>query len=214
MTALARGRRPNSDDFVGQKFGRLLVLERIVAKGKNSAYLCKCDCGQIAQISRCGLRSGTQSCGCLRKELCETGRLYKKVLVVCSNCRAQFIGNRKHVYCPRCANQRTNERAVIHRRKIKMETFDAYGKVCACCGLDDWRFLTIDHIHNDGVFERKALYGAKDGYASAGGGYAFYMHLRRLGYPQGRYQVLCYNCNSAKAAFGECPHIADKKSAL
>lgn len=29
-----------------------------------------------------------------------------------------------------------------------------YGKVCACCGFDDIRFLSVDHVNNDGKRDR------------------------------------------------------------
>jgi len=58
-------------DLKGQRFGRLLVLERC----ENNYYgrtcwLCKCDCdGKIVKITTKSLRNGdTQSCGCLNKE--------------------------------------------------------------------------------------------------------------------------------------------------
>lgn len=57
-------------DLVGQRFGRLTVLERIGSNGGKYVYWrCKCDCGNIVDIATRSLRSsGTVSCGCNRRE--------------------------------------------------------------------------------------------------------------------------------------------------
>lgn len=57
-------------DLTGQRFGRLLVLER----GENSRrgvarWVCRCDCGGTSIVQRDNLRGGhTTSCGCLHDE--------------------------------------------------------------------------------------------------------------------------------------------------
>ena len=90
-------------------------------------------------------------------------------------------------------------RNVAHRAKIKLEVFNYYGRVCRCCGEGDLRFLTLDHIANNGAEERKRL-------GSRGIGHAFYTYLRIEGFPAG-YQVLCWNCNCGKRMNGGiCPH--------
>lgn len=83
-----------------------------------------------------------------------------------------------------------------HRRKARHEALMAYGGKCACCGLDNEPFLSIDHINNDGAEHRKITGGA---------GYHIYVWLRVNKYPPG-FQVLCYNCNLAKQHYGICPH--------
>lgn len=57
-------------NLVGQKFGRLLVLERDNERNSKHAYwICQCDCGTIKSIRQDVLRDGTtQSCGCLARE--------------------------------------------------------------------------------------------------------------------------------------------------
>ena len=54
-------------DLRGQKFGRLLVLERAENdKNGRPAWRCACDCGNELVVRGGSLRSGnTQSCGCL-----------------------------------------------------------------------------------------------------------------------------------------------------
>lgn len=62
---------------------------------------------------------------------------------------------------------------------------------CGCCGEINIKFLAVDHINNDGYKDR---------------GKYIYDKVRNEGFPKDRYQVLCHNCNMAKAFYGECPH--------
>jgi hypothetical protein len=78
-------------------------------------------------------------------------------------------------------------------QKVKTEVVAAYGGKCGCCGEDNLVFLTIDHVNNDGAAHRREV-----------GRSGIYFWLRRKGYPEG-FQVLCWNCNMAKA-LGGCPH--------
>jgi hypothetical protein len=57
-------------DLTGQKFNRLLVVERVKTnKSKNSKWLCKCECGEYTTVLACHLKSGhTKSCGCAKIE--------------------------------------------------------------------------------------------------------------------------------------------------
>lgn len=57
-------------DLTGQRFGRLLVLERDGSdKQKNATWKCLCDCGNQVVKTGIYLRNGdTRSCGCLQKE--------------------------------------------------------------------------------------------------------------------------------------------------
>jgi hypothetical protein len=57
-------------DLAGQRFGRLVVIERIENdKSKNARWICLCDCGNETIVVTRDLRSGhTQSCGCLNRD--------------------------------------------------------------------------------------------------------------------------------------------------
>lgn len=77
--------------------------------------------------------------------------------------------------------------------RVRLLMIDAYGGKCNCCGERNTRFLTIDHINNDGYKER--------------GNRGIMFKLRRLGWPKDIYQLLCWNCNCGRAANGGiCPH--------
>jgi hypothetical protein len=54
---------------VGDKFGRLTVMEHIGSEGGSRVWKCKCECGNICDVKSHFLRSGKKgSCGCLRRE--------------------------------------------------------------------------------------------------------------------------------------------------
>lgn len=59
---------PSRIDIVGQRFGRLVVLEdtgRRATDG-NVLWSCRCDCGVCSTVDGSSLRKGnTRSCGCL-----------------------------------------------------------------------------------------------------------------------------------------------------
>ena len=71
---------PPLKNEVGNKYGRLTVLERSPQKGAPVRWICRCDCGNITTVAGTSLRNGhTQSCGCLGKEKLEEGRHGKKI---------------------------------------------------------------------------------------------------------------------------------------
>lgn len=77
-----------------------------------------------------------------------------------------------------------------YRAKIKIEMVEAYGGECKECGEVDSIVLNLDHIEDNGAVERRDS-GIK-------GGFKFYMQLRKQGWPQEGYQLLCCNCNYRK----------------
>ena len=89
--------------------------------------------------------------------------------------------------------------------QLKVETLDAYGGKCRCCGEAEIKFLTLHHAEGKGADQREAL-GLKRHGSS---GVQFYAHLRRLGFPQDLgLEVLCFNCHMAISKWGTCPHKA------
>lgn len=56
-------------DLVGQRFGRLLVLERAHNRAGRVAWTCECECGNQTVVLSGNLQPGrTESCGCLHRE--------------------------------------------------------------------------------------------------------------------------------------------------
>jgi len=86
----------------------------------------------------------------------------------------------------------------IKAKELKQEIVNHYGGKCACCGIKEICFLTIDHINNDG-------YKSKNGKKNRISGYLWYKKIVK-DYPKDL-QILCFNCNVAKQHNGgECPH--------
>lgn len=80
---------------------------------------------------------------------------------------------------------------------------DAYGGACVCCGEVETAFLCIDHIQNDGARHREQI---GQGVRQIGSGSVMMAWLVQQGFPSG-FQLLCANCNQAKASVGVCPHV-------
>lgn len=56
-------------NLIGQRFGRLTVVGRAENIGKQTAWLCLCDCGGSVSVRYRSLaKAETKSCGCLRSE--------------------------------------------------------------------------------------------------------------------------------------------------
>lgn len=66
----------NTQDLVGQRFNKLVVLEILSRKNSRNRYLCQCDCGNLTEVWSHHLKSGkTKSCGCLKYEYVPPNRL-------------------------------------------------------------------------------------------------------------------------------------------
>lgn len=62
--------RIRSAKLLGQRFGRLVVIEKLGVGSGGNRWLCRCDCGNTHEAGTGGLRNGgIQSCGCLQREL-------------------------------------------------------------------------------------------------------------------------------------------------
>lgn len=88
----------------------------------------------------------------------------------------------------------------------RQQVLDGYGGQCTCCGESHKEFLTVDHVNNNGNQERKEK-------RHRGIGSLFYKDIIDAKFPPS-YQLLCYNCNAAKARCGLCPHITANKSGV
>ncbi len=126
--------------------------------------------------------------------------------------KADCHPNRPHVargMCSRCISKdqydqnpeqaRATARASGKRMrdKLRTELLAAYGGKCACpkCPEGNPAFLTLEHVGGGGGEHRRQV-----------GSHA-YADLRRRGFPQEGYALLCWNCNSASRFTGVCPHM-------
>ena len=68
------------EDLIGQKFGRLTVIElfKHPTDNKRTYWKCKCECGKEPIVRAGSLKAGnTKSCGCLKRELTSKNLSYK-----------------------------------------------------------------------------------------------------------------------------------------
>lgn len=111
----------------------------------------------------------------------------------CRKCGKPPLPNKRQ--CAACL-----DRALLYRERLRDEVFEAYGGyTCVCCGCTTKEFLQLDHVHNDGAEHRRTI-----------GTVSLHAWLKRNGFPP-IIQVLCCNCNYAKANYGVCPHQLDKE---
>lgn len=79
------------------------------------------------------------------------------------------------------------------RKELRLAVFRKYGGRCVCCGEDDIRFLTIDHVNGGGRADNQNSMG-------------FLRKLVRFKVQKNR-RLLCYNCNCSRKDYnGICPH--------
>jgi hypothetical protein len=139
------GRKPV--DKVGQRFGKLLVLEDTGRrKSENVIWLCRCDCGNNTEVLSGSLMSGnTSSCGCLNKRNLQHGYAPRGKRTATYN---SWYGMKN-----RCSNQNDvaykyygGRGITIYERWMIFENF-----------LDDMgerpEGKTIDRIDNNGNYE-------------------------------------------------------------
>lgn len=113
--------------------------------------------------------------------------------------RQHYHENREQILRSRHLSR--NHARYINR--LKQEVFNHYGNKCYCCDLRDPRFLTIEHLNNDGYTVK---YKSGKGKRLAGTG--LYRHIIDAGFPSD-ITLACFNCNCARAYWGrggECPH--------
>ncbi len=112
---------------------------------------------------------------------------------LCTSCYSK----RRYDQDPEKARQLSRESQKRGRDKLRTELLAAYGGKCACpkCPEGNPAFLTLEHVGGGGGEHRKQV-----------GSHA-YADLRRRGFPQEGYALLCWNCNSASRFTGVCPHM-------
>lgn len=132
----------------------------------------------------------------------------------CSNCKEVLSKNNTYKnYDINLCNNCVDLKAIVKNKTInidakrkryakqqtittKANVINGYGKKCKCCGEENQLLLTIDHVNNGGTKIRNdtKIFGV-----------VFYRWLISNNFPSD-YQLLCYNCNCSKGAYGQCYH--------
>jgi hypothetical protein len=112
---------------------------------------------------------------------------------LCTTCHSK----QRYDQDPASAQRLARESQARTRKRLRDQLVEAYGGKCACSGCPETNqaFLTLEHVNRDGGEHRKKV------------GSHVYADLRRRGFPQEGYTLLCWNCN-AMTRFGKtCPHL-------
>lgn len=143
-------------NYIGEKYGKLTILEFMYKKNSHYYYKCKCDCGNEKIIALASLRNGnTKSCGCYHKEVCI--KKFKKDhndLSYISRKRLHTIWNhmKYRCYSKKCSNYKN-----YGGRNIKIcdewKDFNNFYNWALKNGYQN--NLSIDRIDNDKNYEPK-----------------------------------------------------------
>ena len=98
----------NKINMIGQKFGKLTVLEECKERNRHGkiVYKCLCGCGNIVNIIGLHLRNGnTRSCGCLRALNIKAGQKFGRLTVI-KEVKDQKLGKAYKCVCD-CGNLAT-----------------------------------------------------------------------------------------------------------
>lgn len=72
--------KKNINNLIGQRFGRLIVIQQTESRRGHATWICKCDCGKIKAVVGSDLLNGDiKSCGCLKSSYAE--QLINKILI-------------------------------------------------------------------------------------------------------------------------------------
>ena len=125
------------------------------------------------------------------------------------NIQQSKIARRWWINLPFEKKQEIYERERARYWALRLEVLALYGGQCACCDESNPKFLTFDHMNNDGSKDRR-----KTGGYGYGGNVRGWMNKLKKEYPVTGIQVLCWNCNCARQMnSGVCPHI-DKEQTI
>ena len=193
------------------------IRRRVLVDGMDHEKVCKLFGAAEVTVRRVCLIDGT--CTKCLKNPSEPGR--KR----CANCipsadrswrksnkksKMREVENKKNGLCGcgntpefgfrKCSECRFERQSGIKKRRLRLraEAIKAYGSECYCCGEDNPRLLTIDHVNNDGHAMRKVSRLHRDD---------IYKVVKREGYPT-TYRLACYTCNLGRDKEPDkvCPH--------
>lgn len=137
-------------DLTGQRFGRLVVIDRAWDK-PGVWWNCTCDCGKTKPIRSSQLRYGhTQSCGCLRDEMREE---HNKPTHGETNTRLYSIwrGMKKRCYQPTSAGYKNYGGRGITVCDEWIASYESFRDWSLANGYADG--LTLDRIDLNGNYE-------------------------------------------------------------
>jgi hypothetical protein len=141
-------------DLTGQRFGRLLIIERIEnGKGRATMYLAQCDCGKFVKVRAGNIRKGvTTSCGCYHREIASQAHKHGQA-------RKKNSTRLYNIWCgmkTRCNSQNAMDYKYYGAKGIGVckeweQDFQTFSDWAIKNGYNDT--LTIDRINSEGNYE-------------------------------------------------------------
>lgn len=133
-------------DLVGQRFGKLAVIERVGTRNSNVDWKCQCDCGNTHNVVTKYLVGGyTQSCGCLQLEKARKHDPERGVWRTPEY--RSFMGAKA-----RCQNPNTRDYPEWGGRGIKFN-FTSFQEFYAAVGPRPSKHYTLERVDNNGHYE-------------------------------------------------------------
>ena len=134
---------PPRINLIGQKFGRLTVIEKAPSRKGKTYWKCLCDCGEYKVVQTRHLKNGKiRSCGCLSNENNPFNHTFSDNLNaprICPLCGEKFIPNNvKRIYCYNCIPKGlpSKERIKLVLRLLKHKLILYKGGKCERCGYN------------------------------------------------------------------------------
>lgn len=126
--------KSNTIDLIGERFGRLTVTAKTDKRqGRTIVWKCKCDCGNVTEVSSDNLRTNhTRSCGCLNEEVA-TARIIE---VAKGN-----VGDKHPNFNPALSDEeRLNNRYQLNGQNLhdwRVKVYERDNYTCQACGLKE-----------------------------------------------------------------------------
>lgn len=134
------------------------------------------------------------------KDYCVDNKFDDGLRRICRDCTREIERDRYKNW----SQEKKDKNRIYHknlRNEARKKIISIYGGKCSCCGEERFEFLAIDHVNGNGNNMRKNKIHPQ--------GAGFYYWLVKNNYPKD-FQILCHNCNMAKAFYGYCPHKQEK----
>lgn len=138
-------------DLVGQRFGRLTVIERCGSRYGRASWRCRCDCGNEIIATSGNLVERTRSCGCYQKDRAKESQTLHGM----AHTKINFIWIAMK---QRCSNPKNQGFKNYGGRGIKVcqewqDSFEAFYDYVSQLPHFGEPGYSLDRINNDGNYE-------------------------------------------------------------
>lgn len=139
-------------NIIGQRFGRLIVVQQVPHHGRRPAWACRCDCGGQKEVRGENLKSGhSRSCGCMGREAgAAVGRIDRRVHGNAVRGKESLAYKSWNMMKQRCLNPRTTSYENYGGRGITIcqRWIDSFEAFLEDMGPRPSRSFSIDRIQN------------------------------------------------------------------